>query len=78
MFETIPATKSPTLANLALRLVLKFAGEPQDDETINNILFETGFTDDPKGDQLLGSNGRAPEHTEKEKTHAKENRNYTS
>jgi hypothetical protein len=61
LFETIPAKQSPTLAQLALRLVLKFAGEPQDDETVNKILFETGFIEDDSGDQLLSSNGRHKE-----------------
>jgi len=43
VFEFLPPEKSPTLAKLALRLVFKFAGEPQDDQVLNDILTESGY-----------------------------------
>jgi hypothetical protein len=46
VFEFLPPEKSPTLAKLALRLIFKFAGEPQDDPVLNDILTEAGY--DPK------------------------------
>ena len=40
-------SKSPTLARLALRMYFKFAGEPQEDQTIDQILEELGPLPDP-------------------------------
>ncbi|MGD2079025.1 MAG: hypothetical protein PVH18_11625, partial [Chloroflexota bacterium] len=41
-FEWIDPEQSTTMAKLALRLLFKFAGEPQDDDVLNTILQETG------------------------------------
>jgi hypothetical protein len=41
-FEWIDPAQSVTMAKLALRLLFKFAGEPQDDDVLNTILQETG------------------------------------
>ncbi len=46
VFTFLPPSKSPTLSKLALRLIFKFAGEPQDDSILNDILTESGY--DPK------------------------------
>jgi hypothetical protein len=43
VFEQIPPRESPTLAKLSLRLMFKFAGEPQEDRTLNNIMREAGY-----------------------------------
>jgi hypothetical protein len=42
LFEQVPAEKSTTLTKLAMRLIFKFAGEPQDDTVLNAILRESG------------------------------------
>ncbi len=44
VFTQIPAENSTTLTKLALRLIFKFAGEPQEDEVLNAILRESGRT----------------------------------
>lgn len=47
LVETTPAlSRSTTWAKLVLRLVLKFAGEPQEDDILNQILRESGRTDE--------------------------------
>jgi hypothetical protein len=43
LFQQFPARQSGTLAKLALRLILKFAGEPQDDQILDAILRESGL-----------------------------------
>ena len=43
VFAFLPPAKSPTLSKLALRLIFKFAGEPQDDSILNDILMESGY-----------------------------------
>jgi hypothetical protein len=42
LFEWISPDQSTTLAKLALRMLFKFAGEPQEDDVLNAILRETG------------------------------------
>jgi hypothetical protein len=51
LFDILPPQKSPTFTRLVLRLILKFAGEPQDDQTLNDILNESGLS---TGDGLAG------------------------
>jgi hypothetical protein len=45
MLEAAPTlSNSTTFAKIALRLIYRFAGEPQEDETLNQILVESGRT----------------------------------
>jgi hypothetical protein len=56
MVETAPAlTGSTTFAKLALRLVFKFAGEPQEDDVLNSILSEAGRSDKEIDDAALST-----------------------
>lgn len=47
--------RSTTFAKLALRLIFKFVGEPQDDDIINRILSEAGRSDDDIRDANLAA-----------------------
>lgn len=55
LFTQIPAENSTTLTKLALRLIFKFAGEPQEDEVLNAILRESGRTIEDIDDAALSS-----------------------
>ncbi len=60
LFEQIPPKESPTLSKLALRLLFKFAGEPQEDRTLNDIMRESGFDMKDIEDIELDSGGPGP------------------
>jgi len=53
LFQQVPAEKSTTLTKLAMRLIFKFAGEPQDDTVLNAILRESGRTVEDIDDAAL-------------------------
>lgn len=72
LFVIASPSKSPTLARLALRMYFKFAGEPQEDQTIDQILEELGPLPDPAEEEEnapgLAANPSPNGH--KEKKHA--------
>ena len=55
MFQWISPEQSATLAKLALRLIFKFAGEPQEDDVLNAILRETGRSEEDIDEAVLQS-----------------------
>ena len=65
---------SPTLKRLLIRMVFKFAGEPQDDEVIDQILHETGSDvaepdEAPEDQGDADQRGETPKEQEQEMVH---------